>query len=109
MKHKRLVVLVLLLFLMGAASAGSLHALLAHPGEGPQPSTPSSCPDPDHDGNPCGPACACSCCPGHAPALTRACQPDPFVSSPPAALLCEFREALHPQDPLTGIDRPPRP
>jgi hypothetical protein len=68
----------------------------------------SPCPDPEEDGHPCGPACTCSCCPGHAPIMLFALlQSSPRIP-PSNKLRLHPRDDLHPKDILHRIFHPPR-
>lgn len=68
----------------------------------------SHCPDPGDDGTPCGPDCACACCPGQRVAATFP------IASPAIAIpiSTEFdvslRANLHPTTVDRSIFHPPR-
>jgi hypothetical protein len=66
------------------------------------------CPDPDSNGQPCGPECPCACCPGHSSAVA-------FLSGWPSLGAPSSHENrasspddLHPKDVRVRIFHPPR-
>jgi hypothetical protein len=69
----------------------------------------SPCPDSEQSGHPCGEACACICCPGHAVSPVffdpRSVELGP---SPSDALELPFIDDLHPKDVRTRVFHPPR-
>jgi hypothetical protein len=68
----------------------------------------SSCPNPDSGDDPCGPTCACTCCPGHVLA-TAAVVVNPCLRSyPSSAGDPPVGSNLNPRDVLSRIFRPPR-
>ncbi|MEK7705250.1 MAG: hypothetical protein AAB426_09845 [Myxococcota bacterium] len=92
--------------LVSAAAGEALHALASADRVGR--SEGSSCPDPGDDGNPCGPACPCVCCPGHLTAGVLM-SPRPIVDVPASDdLIIPWRDALHSKDVLSRIFHPPR-
>lgn len=102
---------LLALFLVGffLSSAGEVLAATHAAGEAPASHEEgSSCPDPARDGEPCGPACPCACCPGHR--LTVACAgTEPFVPAPPPSdLFLALPTVLHPREIGQRIFHPPR-
>lgn len=65
------------------------------------------CPDSEGNGDPCGPACPCACCPGHrVPALASAHAH--AIPSTPGALEALPLDALNPQDVVRRVFHPPR-
>lgn len=109
MKLQRLALVVLFLFVAGLVSATAgevLHSLVSSDqvncSEGP------SCPDPDDDGNPCGPACPCACCPGHSAASVVVSARPSIQAMPSGELQASLADDLHPKDVYYRIFHPPR-
>jgi hypothetical protein len=109
MRHPRLVVFVLLFFVAGMASAAADELgrwdpadAQAHRVEG------AHCPDPDDGGHPCGPACPCACCHGHA--AKPLFVPQQLSLAPPQADTFDLNayDGLHPKDVGVRIFHPPR-
>ena len=109
MSLSRLALAVLFFFVTGYVSAAAGEVLRSvSSGDQIGHTEGSSCPDPDDCGHPCGPACACTCCPGHAATAMFA---PPFVFVAPPA--CEelnlgTYDDLHPKDVHFRIFHPPR-
>jgi hypothetical protein len=110
MRLWRLVLLVLLLFVVGSANAKarqlsrSVSGLdaICHTGGAP-------CPDTDDWGQPCGPQCACTCCPGHGAAVSPAQSQPLWFSLPPSEeLTVSPQRDLHPREVCLRIFHPPR-
>jgi hypothetical protein len=101
--------LVLALFIAGLfpTTVGEvLHALGGDPSA--IQANESHCPDPGDDGSPCGPDCACTCCPGQRVAVTF-----PVASAAIAApISTDFDVSLpanlHPTTVDRSIFHPPR-
>jgi hypothetical protein len=70
-------------------------------------STGTPCPHPE-DGHPCGPACACTCCPGHVVAVPVVAPPLPRSTQLSDDLKVFTRQCLHPKDFHYRIFHPPR-
>ncbi|MCU0662616.1 MAG: hypothetical protein MUC50_09860 [Myxococcota bacterium] len=93
---------------LGDKAHASAHAVGATHFEGASCPEGSPCPGEGHEDHPCGPSCACSCSPGHAPTLASATvrfalwapQPIEIDLPPPANLL--------PKDIVRRIFHPPR-
>lgn len=109
MKLRRLATVVLFLFVAGLASAAASEAL--HSSVDPSSASSaehSSCPDPGDDGNPCGPACPCACCPGHVTAAAFVAVESAHQLPPTAELHVFVPRDLHPKDVYFRIFHPPR-
>ena len=106
---RRVVILVLLLFVTGLVSSTVREIVqsMASTHQGTH-AEGSPCPDPVHDGHPCGPGCACSCCPGHAAAVAVVVPRIAFGTPPSGEVEVQSLDRLHPRDFLRGIFRPPR-
>ena len=109
MRLPRLALAVMLFFFAGLVGASAGEVLGSSVG-GDQVThiEGSPCPDPDHSGDPCGPGCACTCCPGHAPAVAFAIPSLKLAQPPLSKLKVHPNEDLHPQDVLSRIFHPPR-
>ncbi len=71
----------------------------------------STCPDSDHDHAPCGPACPCTCCPGHARLAAAFTPVDAclvWVVPPVSEVEAPAPRDLHPEEPSFSIFHPPR-
>ncbi|HUU00033.1 MAG TPA: DUF6660 family protein [Myxococcota bacterium] len=109
MKLQRLALAVLFLFVAGLVSATAGEILLTlvssdrvNCSEGP------SCPDPDDDGNPCGPTCPCACCPGHSAAAAFVSIRPSIQALPSDEFQASLTDDLHPKDFHFRIFHPPR-
>lgn len=101
--------LVLALFLTGLFPTTVGEVLHALSGEtSPVQAGENHCPDPGNDGAPCGPDCACVCCPGQRVAVAFPILP-PAVAIPLATELDMILPvALHPTAVDPAIFHPPR-
>jgi hypothetical protein len=110
MKPHRLALVVMFLFVAGIVSTAAGQALNAFVGAdqaSSSESTGSSCPDPDEDGTPCGPACPCACC-GHSVRAAFVSVP-PFIQAPLSdELALSLPDDLHPKDVRVRVFHPPR-
>lgn len=109
MKLQRVAVLVLFVFVAGMVSATAGEVLRSWAsGDQIGHTEGSPCPDPDDKGHPCGPACACTCCPGHA--ATTLFVPQHLTFRPPESeeLNLGIYDDLHPKDVHFRIFHPPR-
>jgi hypothetical protein len=68
----------------------------------------SSCPDPGGGGDPCGPSCPCTCCPGHRPPVAFSGFESIVLIPPSADLIAASPTDLHPRDVDQSIFHPPR-
>lgn len=106
MTRRVLALLVLLVVVAGPALATADEVRHASARSGPAEA--DSCPDPGTDGQPCGPACLCFCCPGHANGLA-VFKPRPTVGIPPSSEFePEAHDDLRPKGVLRRIFHPPR-
>lgn len=106
MTRRVLALLVLLVVVAGPALATADEVRHASARNGPAEA--DSCPDPGADGQPCGPACLCLCCPGHANGLA-VFTPRPAVGIPPSSEFeLEAHDDLRPKGVLRRIFHPPR-
>jgi hypothetical protein len=109
MKLQRAAAAVLFVFVAGMVSATAEE--ISHScGGGDQMthSEGSHCPDPWDSGHPCGPACTCSCCPGHGFALAFVGQQLSLGISLINELSVQPEDDLHPKDVHTRVYHPPR-
>ncbi len=109
MRLQSIAFLVLFVFVAGIAPAAVDDLWRSASGSDPISHTEGSpCLDPDDRGHPCGPACACTCCPGHA--ITTMFVPQQFSFAPPACeeLNLSTYDVLHPKDVHFRIFHPPR-
>lgn len=110
----RMIRVVLLCFVIGliASAAGELLDLSVDPVASAHAhgvAHSHACPDPEQDGSPCGPACPCTCCPGHSVPAAVVYADRPSLLIPPAAQLQAVPPRdLHPEDVLRRIFHPPR-
>lgn len=66
------------------------------------------CPDPEPSGDPCGPGCHCTCCPGHALATLPAPTLHQGVADPGLpGIALPMLACLHPRDHHVRVFRPP--
>lgn len=110
MKRSLLAAAVLVVFVAGIVSVaagedrhaaeGSAHAHSDEPG--------SSCPDDGADGAPCGPACACACCPGHSVPVLFATGPQVGAVPSPVGRHCAGRPDRYESAVASALFRPPR-
>ncbi len=108
MTRRLLALAVLFVFVAGSGLATTDELL--HSGARGQaaPVEAGSCPDPGTDGQPCGPACLCLCCPGHANGLA-VFAPRPSLGNPPAIEFeSEAHDELRPMGVFHSIFHPPR-
>jgi hypothetical protein len=68
----------------------------------------SPCPDPTESGDPCGPGCGCTCCPGHATAPAFVPRRLSLGLPPPGEFGVQSDDDLHWTNFLFRIFRPPR-
>lgn len=68
----------------------------------------SHCPDPLDSGHPCGPACTCTCCPGHGVGLVFVAEQLSLGVSLINVLKPETDDDLYPRDICRRIFHPPR-
>lgn len=109
MMLRRLALIVLFTFAAGLVSATAGEVLRTSVGGIQATHTEGSpCPDPTDDSHPCGPACACTCCPGHAAGVVFAVQPFKLGLPPANELKVHPNDDLHPQDVHFRIFHPPR-
>jgi hypothetical protein len=109
MKLQPLALAVLFLFVAGFVSATAGEVLHASAGvDRESHSEGSSCPDPGDDGNPCGPACPCACCPGHSPAAAFVSVWPALEAQPSHGHHASLTDDLDPKDAHFRIFRPPR-
>lgn len=107
MTRRVLALLVLLVFVAGPALATAEELRHSSARSGPA-AVADSCPDPGTNGQPCGPACLCFCCPGHANGLA-VFTPRPAVGIPPSSEFeLEAHDDLRPKGVLRRIFHPPR-
>lgn len=69
--------------------------------------TNAGCPDSDHEGHHCGPACPCACCPGHAVSIVGTATVVGPIHLPPVDFVTEITEP-QPAEYVFRIFRPPR-
>lgn len=109
MKGRGLALLVLAVFVAGSSLATAVEVQRSVFRSVPtSPPAADSCPDPETDGQPCGPDCLCLCCPGHASGLAvfASC---PSVPCPPSSEFeLEAHDDLRPKGVLRRIFHPPR-
>ena len=109
MRIQRLALVVLFFFVTGLVSATAGEVLRSSADNFQASHTEGSpCPDPDDAGHPCGPACACTCCPGHAAAPAFVAQRFAFGIPPSSELKVHPNDDLHPKDVHFRIFHPPR-
>jgi len=100
---------VLCSFVAGPVSAMSGEMLRADDDHGDRCHAEGlPCPDPIDDGQPCGPSCACACCPGHALGLAFATHGLRPGLAPASTLRVHPASDLHPMDVLFRVFHPPR-
>ena len=109
MMRRRFALLLLFTLIAGMVSAteSATRGAWAHD-DAPGHADGSSCPDPEDGGHPCGPACACLCCPGHTG--TTIVVPRSLALDPPAAAEPSLGvgDELDPKDVCFRIFHPPR-
>jgi hypothetical protein len=109
MNLQRLALIVLFLFVAGLVSTAAGEALHSSTsGDQVSHSEGSSCPDPDDDGNPCGPTCPYACCPGHVACAAFAVQSFCLGVPPSNEIKLQHDDALNPKDVHFRIFHPPR-
>lgn len=109
MKQQRLALIALVAVLFGAVAAtadellrSSISAVEVSHSEG------APCGDPAENDRPCGPTCACTCCPGHGRSfvlMSYALLPVTLSANQSDASL---PDDVHPQDVQHRIFHPPR-
>ncbi len=83
--NRRVAALVLaFVFVAGSSLATAGEVMHSTARSQAAPSASESCPDPGEDGSPCGPACVCLCCPGHANGLA-VFSSSPSIGAPPSS------------------------
>ena len=109
MMFRRLALVLLMLFFVGVvAPTASEICWSVFAGDQVCHTEGGPCPDPDEQGYPCGPGCACTCC--HAAAVAPLFVPQQFSLVPPFLEEIDFSgyHVLHPQDVHLRVFRPPR-
>ena len=108
MNRRYLVLAVLFVFVAGSGLATADEVPRSSVWSQVAPVEGDSCPDAGTDGQPCGPACLCLCCPGHANGLAFFV-PGPSVGIPtPTLFEIEAHDDLRPKGVLHRIFHPPR-
>jgi len=109
MQKKISVIAVLFAFTSGIASAAAWCDVHQSTGDDElHHSHGSSCPDPGGGEEPCGPTCACTCCPGHVLATAAVAAVPSVPASSSKTRDVPIDRNLNPQDVRSRVFHPPR-